>query len=171
MFLKMNLEPPDTHHLAAAMGWLELGNPSEAGQELARLAAASLEHPDVLSVRWEVCAATRSWDAALEVAEILTSKFPERASGWIHRAYALRRAKGGGLAKAWDVLRPAFERFPKETTISFNLACYAAQLGRLEEAMEWLHTSMEAEEDVARVKQRALADPDLQPLWERIREW
>lgn len=166
-----NLEPPDAHHLSAAIGWLELGNPSEAGEEVARISPPSLDHPDVLAVRWEICAATRSWETALAVAEMLMNKFPERAAGWIHRAYALRRAKDGGLEKAWAALRPAFDKFPKEPLIPFNLACYAAQLRRLDEAMDWLHKAMEAEGDVARVKQRALADSDLQPLWERIREW
>src|SRR6185436_7555694 len=33
---RMNLEPPDTHYLRAACGWLELGNPAEAGEEIAR---------------------------------------------------------------------------------------------------------------------------------------
>ncbi len=163
------LQPPDAHHLIAAIGWLELGNHVEAGEEIAKIAPAFITHPDVLEVRWAVCAAGQSWEAALLVAEILVDKAPERYSGWIHRAYAVRRVKEGGLQKAWDALRPAFEKFPKTSIIPYNLACYAAQLGRPEEAWEWLHKAMAADGNTKHIKQMALADADLQTLWEQIR--
>jgi hypothetical protein len=165
-----DLEPPNTHHVRAAIGWLELGNAAEAGEEIARVAPESLNHPDVLDVRWMVCAAGRSWDAALEVAETLVEIAPERSSGWVHRAYALRRVRHGGLQMAWAALRPAYEKFPKEDIIPYNLACYAAQSGRLDAAWEWLHKAMEAAGDVNGIKERAMADADLQPIWDRIRE-
>jgi tetratricopeptide (TPR) repeat protein len=164
------LESPDIHHLTAAVGWLELGNPTEAGEEITKISPANLEHPDVLEVRWQICAALKSWEAALEVADLLMGKMPEQDSAWLHRAYALRRVTNGGLQKAWDALRPANEKFPHSPLIPFNLACYAAQLGRLEEAWEWLHKAMEAAKDVAMIKQMALADEDLKNLWERIKE-
>jgi len=163
------LQPPDTHYLAAAIGWLELGNHVEAGEEIAKIAPAFITHPDVLEVRWAVCASGQSWEAALLVAEILVDKAPERDSGWIHRAYAARRVKDGGLQKAWEALRPAFEKFPKTSMIPYNLACYAAQFGRLEEAWQWLHKAMAAAGDTQHIKRMALADADLQTLWERIR--
>ena len=164
------LHPPDTFYLSAAEGWLELGNPAEAGEEIARVSAPALEHPDVLEVRWAICATGQRWSSAVDVAERLVTLAPERSSGWIHRAYALRRTTGGGLQMAWAALRPAFEKFPKVSVIPYNLACYAAQFGRLDEAWEWLHKAMEAEGDVARIKQMALHDRDLEALWERIRE-
>ena len=43
-------------------------------------------------------------------------------------------------------------------------------MGRLDEAWEWLHKAMAAAESVNRIKQMALADPDLQPLLERIKD-
>ena len=33
-----SLGPPDSHHLSAAIGWLELGNVAEAGAELEKIA-------------------------------------------------------------------------------------------------------------------------------------
>lgn len=164
------LESPDVHHLLAAQGWLELNNPAEAGDEIARISPENLEHPDVLDVRWAVCAAGERWEAGLEVAEKLLRAAPDRASGWLHRAYALRRVKGGGLQKAWEALRPAYEKFPKAEVVAYNLGCYAAQMDRLDEAWEWLHKAMEAAGDVAAIKNMALADRDLESLWDRIRE-
>ena len=163
------LESPDIHHLLAAQGWLELDNPSEAGEEIARVSQENLEHPDVLDVRWAVCAAGERWEAGLEIAEKLLRAAPDRASGWLHRAYALRRVKGGGLQQAWEALRPAYDKFPKAEVIPYNLGCYASQMGRLDEAWEWLHKAMEAAGDVDVIKNMALADRDLETLWDRIR--
>jgi hypothetical protein len=166
----MTLGPPDTHHVRAAIGWLELGNHVEAGNEIARVQPKFLNHPDVLEVRWAVCSAGQSWDAALAVAELLVTVTPECATGWIYRAYALRRVKQGGLHLAWAALRPAHDKFPKEQVISYNLACYAAQFGQLDEAWEWLHKAMKEAGDIQPLKKMALADADLRPLWDRIRD-
>jgi Flp pilus assembly protein TadD len=165
------LEPPDSHHAIAAIGWLELGNHVEAGEELARVSAANLNHPDVLEVRWAVCAEGKSWDAAAEVAESLVAVAPERSSGWVHRAYAVRRMRGGSLERAEKLLLAAFDKFPKESVIPYNLACYAAQLGRLDEAWDWLLRAAGIEGKVEVIRERGLCDSDLEPLWQRIRQW
>lgn len=163
------LQPPDTFYLSAAVGWLELGNPAEAGAEIDQVSPRHQEHPDVLEVRWEIRAATRSWDAAFEAADRLVRHAPERHSGWLHRAYALRRASMGGLRQAYDALRPAFEQFPKVSIIPYNLACYAAQMGQLEEAWDWLQKAMQTGGAAQSIRAMALEDADLQPLWERIK--
>lgn len=165
----MDIPPPDLHHLRAALGWLELGNHAEAGNELARVSLEHLDHPDVLELRWAVCAEGRSWAAAAEVAGRLVAIAPDRVSGWVHRAYAERRRRGGGLPKAEALLRPALERFPKDSLIPYNLACYAAQLGRLDDAWSLLQRAMSVEKDPQDIRRRALADSDLEPLWPRLR--
>lgn len=166
------IDPPDSHHLRAALGWLELGNHDEAGREISRINPDQLNHPDVLEIRWRICAEGGSWEAGLEVARKLILKAPDRSSGWIHRAYCLRRIpKGGGLKKAWEALHPAYEKFPKEPIIPYNLACYAALFGNLDESVDWLHKAMESAEDTALIKKMALEDPDLEVLHERIRDW
>jgi Flp pilus assembly protein TadD len=166
--MKSGLQPPDSHHLRAAIGWLELGNHTEAGTEISRIAAENLDHPDVLEIRWSVCAAGQSWEAGRAVAEKLIEHAPERASGWIHRAYSVRRARDGGLQKAWDALRPAFERFPEEPVIPYNLACYAALFDRMEEAWDWLQKAVVSSRDKRTIKNMALADPDLAALKTRV---
>ena len=163
------LNQPDAFHLRAAVGWLELGNPAEAGEEIARISGNAIAHPDVLEVRWQICAATQSWDAAAPVAEELVAAAPKRVSGWIHRAYAIRRAANGGLQKAWDALLPAAKLFPKDPLIAYNLACYAAQFARLDEAWDWFQKAISLTDDLDAMKQMALADRDLEQLWERIR--
>jgi tetratricopeptide (TPR) repeat protein len=152
----------------AAVGWLELGNPAEAKAELAQISTAQQEHPDVLEVQWLISAEERNWQEGLQVAQSLLRRAPERLSGWLHQAYALRRVPEGGLRKAWDALLPAASKFPKEPTIPFNLSCYACQLRRLDDARDWLNRAV-AVAGKKKIKEMALNDSDLQPLWEEIR--
>ena len=103
------LEPPDTHYLLAAVGWLELGSPAEARAELAQISPARQEHPDVLEVRWSLSAEQGRWEEALKVSRSLLRCAPKRSSGWLHQAYALRRVPDGSVQKAWEALLPAMQ--------------------------------------------------------------
>lgn len=59
------LNPPDSIHLEAAQGWLELGNHEEAFEELERIDAPLRAHPDVLEVRWDIYAEVENWGELL----------------------------------------------------------------------------------------------------------
>ena len=166
--VQLPLEWPDTHYLAAAFGWLELGNPSEARAELAGIHAERQNHPDVLEVRWLVCAEQQLWGEGLQIARGLLEAAPDRPSGWLHQAYALRRVPSGGLQQAWDALLPAADKFPSEAIIPFNLSCYACQAQRLDDARAWLRRALTIG-GKDHIKQLALADSDLAPLWDEIR--
>ena len=156
----------DLHHLRAAEGWLELGSHLEADAELDNIAPELRSHPNVLEIRWHIYAKARKWDACLEIARAVTQAEPNLAGGWIHLAYAARRAKGGTVQAAWDLLHPVAERFPKEAIIPYNLACYACQLGNSEEAKQWLEKALSVG-DSARLKMMALNEPDLEPIWRK----
>ena len=160
---------PDAHYWSAAIGWLELGNLAEARAELGHISPAGRNHPDVLEVRWLVCAEQQRWEEALDVARTLLAVAPKRSSGWLHQAYALRRVPQGSLQQAWDALLPAYEKFPKESTIPYNLACYACQMDQLDTARTWFKRAL-AIGGKERIQTMALADPDLKPLWGEIKE-
>lgn len=162
------IEPPDTHHLSAAMGWLELGVPAEAESELGKISAGRQSHPDVLEVRWLMLAQMKRWKEAVAVARVLITGAPNRCSGWLHQAYSLRRVSPDGLQQAWDALLPAHDKFPREPTIAYNLSCYACQMGQLEQARAWFRRALKIG-DQEKIKQMALDDSDLEPLWQEIR--
>ena len=162
------LEPAQIHCLSAAIGWLELGNIAEAHAELAQIEVEWRQHPDVLEVRWVLCAEEKQWQEGLEIARALLHLAPERSTGWLHQSYALRRVPDGSVKKAWDALLPAFDKFPKESTISYNLSCYACQMRQLDAARTWLKRALVIG-DHEKIKRMALEDPDLEPLWEEIR--
>ncbi len=161
------LEPPDSHYVRAALGWLGLGNITEAEKELAQVGPRSQTHPEVSEAHWLISARQERWEEALKAAECLLTAAPERPDGWLHHAYALRRVPNGTIQHAWDALLPAADKFPGEPIIPFNLSCYACQMGRINEARTWLHRAMEVGGKDA-IKAMALTDSDLQPLWGEI---
>ena len=163
------LENPDLHHARAAQGWLELGNPTEAEAELENISTAQRNHPAVLEIRWEVSAKQANWDLAKDIARAIVTENPDDASGWLHLSYATRRATGGSVQDAWDVLLPVGNKFPKVPDISYNLACYACQLGKPIVAWKWLQKAFAAGDPI-QLKFMALHDSDLQPLWKKISE-
>ena len=89
---------------------------------------------------------------------------PNRPFGWIHRSFALHELKR--TQEAFDLLLPVANRFSKVWTIPYNLACYCAQLGRLDECQAWFKQAMAIDEQA--VKQAAMDDPDLKPLWDSM---
>lgn len=162
------LEPPDTFFFSSAAGWLELGNPHEAEAELKQLSLAASQVPDVLELTWLVYAKLGRWQDGLKSAQKLLEVAPDRPSGWLHRAYAIRRLPDGSLQEAWEALLPAHRRFPGESLIPYNLSCYACQMGDLDTARKWLEKAVECD-GLEPIRKLALADEDLMPLWEEIR--
>jgi tetratricopeptide (TPR) repeat protein len=99
------------------------------------------------------------------VARQVIAVAPDRCSGWINQSYCLHEMKQ--TAQAMDCLLPLAMKFPKVSTIPYNLACYACQLGRIHEARKWLAKAAKiaGKDNLLPI---ALADPDLKPLWPEI---
>ena len=166
----MELTGPDLHHLKAAVGWLELGNAAEALAEIEAMNESLQNHPDVLETRWLALAQLQRWEAAAKVGRALIVAAPDRAIGWLHHAYALRRAPGGGLLAAFNALAPVAGQFPREATIPYNLACYTCQMHRdASETMNWLEQAIAAG-DRREILAMAMKDPDLEPVRAEIAE-
>ncbi len=154
---------PDNHHVLAAEGWLGLGNARESMAELGRVSSASLRHPAVLSLKWEILAFNHDWELSLEYAEALTRGHPDQPGGWISLSFALHELKR--TVEARDHLLRALPRFPSNPTMRYNLACYEAQLGHLDIARHWLDAAL-ALPGSDELRAAAVNDPDLAPLRE-----
>jgi predicted Zn-dependent protease len=101
------LETPDSFHLEAAVGWLELGNHLEANEELDQITASWRAHPDVLLVRCEVYSKAKKWEMAAEISRAITELVPDSPFGWIHLAFALHEMQR--TKEAWNVLLPVVQ--------------------------------------------------------------
>jgi hypothetical protein len=59
------------------------------------------------------------------------------------------------------------------STIPYNLACYAAQMKRLDGARDWWGKALAIAKTTGgfdEIRLMALDDPDLEPLWHEIKE-
>jgi predicted Zn-dependent protease len=160
-----SLEPPDSQYLEAAQGWLDLGNPVEANEELEKISAQNRAHPNVLQVRWRIEAKAGKWEACLEIATALTQVTPERRFGWLHLAMSLRKLNR--TAEAKRVLISVLDKFDANTTFPYYLACYCARLGETNEAKGWFTLALAnatTDQERERIVLRARDEPDLESI-------
>ena len=155
-----DLEPPDIHFVNAAQGWLELNNPAEAQDELDKVSDFK-SHLIVMELQWQIYARTKAWNKAVDTADAIVTTHPKSPFGWIHLAFALHELRK--TADAYEVLKPVLDRFPKEWLMRYNMACYAVQMGRLDEGKTWLEQA-NAIGDKKEIAELMATDSDLEPL-------
>lgn len=147
-------------NLQAALGYLHLGMPEDAAEELDLLPAARRDDPAVLRIRSLIHSETHAWEALRETSSRLTILAPGDSQHWIWLAYATRRCRS--LPEAEAILIDALKLHPAEAMIHFNLACYSAQTGSISEARTYLKEAIRLRPAIAAM---AMEDPDLTPLW------
>ncbi len=148
--------------LIAASGYSDLGLFQEAVEELESL-PAGLEHEEPILVVWlQLYQNWEKWTEASSVARKLMEIRPENSNWAVALAYATRRTQG--ILAAREILTDAIGRFPSCAVIHFNLACYAAQRGLLEEATVRLKNAIDLDPHFNAL---AKTDPDLEPLRQR----
>jgi Flp pilus assembly protein TadD len=160
-----DLQPPDSHHLAAARGWLDLLAFEDAARELEFVSPAFREHPKVLELRWALAANAGRWVEALEIARNVASLVPSNPEGWIYQGSAL--AELGRNAEAHSVLHQGHERFPQDEILAYDLGCVSCSLGREEEAAGWIRKAIALAG--VEILNRAIEDPDLEPIRDRLK--
>jgi tetratricopeptide (TPR) repeat protein len=159
------LETIDQQHLDAAEGYVSLGMYEDANDELESITPDVRHVPEVLNVRIAIYRGTERWHAMAAVAARLVEWNPEIPGWFINLAYATRRTES--VERAHHILLRAEKLHPKHGLIQFNLACYEAQLGKLKTAAQHLQQAIKLD---ANCKAMALADADLEPLWETIHD-
>ncbi|HEV2693560.1 MAG TPA: tetratricopeptide repeat protein [Verrucomicrobiae bacterium] len=162
-----NLPHPDDKHLEAVEGWLGLGNWREAEAELKNIDPGHRLHPFVLEMRYKIYEQSKDWQQAAVVAENLRELLPENQWGHFYLAYSLHELKR--TQEAYDTLASVIPRFPEHHLMRYNLACYACQLGKLDESLTWLKKAIKLAND-KEIRAMALTDPDLKPLWPQIKK-
>ena len=147
-------------NLRAAQGFLELGDPDSAWEELELIPAEDRAHPIVLRLRVYIYREKKKWMEMAEISRHLTEIEPEQAEHWTNRAWAERRHQGIPVAE--KTLLNALKHFPNEGLLYYNLACYSAVDGRTLEAKSLLSKAIELDPSF---KEMALEDEDLAGLW------
>lgn len=159
------IQNPDLHHINAATGWLELGAPDEALAEIEKLDFLIRYHPDVLIVRWKVCARLRRWEQALDLSRSMVKIAPDRPAGWIclsHSLYNNQRTQ-----EALSELQAAAKRFPNTSAIFYFLARLSCRMGYNAEAKMWLSRWKDMVDETA-IRNTVNDDPTLAPIWKEL---
>jgi Flp pilus assembly protein TadD len=159
------LDYPDLHHASAVEGWLDLDMPAEAAAQFVQLSTNARRHPSVLELQWRLQTVQLDWAGAVATARELMLLAPWLPNGWIHCSFALHELRR--TTEALENLLQAEPRFPTNSIIPYNLACYACQLGDLSTARRWLRRAIELK-GIDNLRSLAMDDPDLAPLWPEI---
>src|SRR5207249_9606341 len=114
-------------------------------------------HPEVLSTRWQIYCMAEKWESANEIAWVFSEAMATHMARSLHE---MKRTDG-----ARRLLLTVVDKFPDNHLMRYNLACYASQLGDFKEARKWLEQAFGLSKDL---RETALDEPDLQPLWDNI---
>ena len=163
--LYLNTKPekklPDIERpLMATDGYLYLGMPIEALEELAAIPSVHQKDSAVLRARIRVLLHLRHWKEAERLSLEGLEHYPEEEEFMVQRAFALHQQSKG--TEAVQVIMNAPEWIRRTGILHYNLACYEAQLGDLGTAEQCIRAAIEIN---AAFKKNAKTDPDLQRLW------
>ncbi|CAM2835798.1 tetratricopeptide repeat protein [Rariglobus hedericola] len=155
----MDLTTHTKRQLSYAEGYLALGMKDDAAAALKEIEAAQRKETSVLILSLAVHVERADWKPAAAIGAVLCEREPNVPGHWIQWAYAARRHKG--LTEAREILMRGVGQHPTEAVFHFNLACYEAQLGHLDDARVFLDTACGLEEEFVALSK---TDPDLEPL-------
>lgn len=150
-------------HFERAQGWLLLENYAAADKALGLIPASYRRRSEVEQFRAQLHLSAGEWRRAEPILRRLRKREPADPEHYVSLAFAVRRGKSIGAAE--QILLEARELFPEVDVIWFNLACYAAQQGRLADARDWLHEAGRREEAF---RDLAKTDSDLIPFWTAV---
>ena len=145
--------------LVAAQGYSELGLPDLALAEIELIPEESRHESIVVETQMAVLMQAKRYQDALPIGRELCALTPDRTSGFIHLAFCLHELGNTGAARDLLINGPA--ALKAEATYHYNLACYEAVLGNLEEARAHLDVSFAMDR---KLKDYASTDPDLAVL-------
>jgi len=154
------MSPKSRRALQAAHGYHDLDMMEEAWHSLRSLTPAEREAAPALEIEVILWLKERNWTKGMEISQRLCESDPTACSGYIHQAYCLHEL--GQTAEARQTLLRGPKALREEAIYHYNMGCYQAQLGDLDDARRLLRRSFELD---PKLSQTAKRDPDLAGLW------
>jgi predicted Zn-dependent protease len=142
--------------LLAASGWLDLGLPEGALEELNRLSPQDQNRPEALEIRLQAQMDAKAWNAAADLARVLCVRQPANARYFLHAAYCLHET--GDTLAARNQLLSGPKALLDMPMFHYNLACYHWTLGEQERARTHLSRAIAMDESF---REAAMTDRDL----------
>ncbi len=149
--------------LTVVQGYLELGMHELAWDALVKIDVRYHEATPYLRIRVDVCHVLERWDIVAEVTRQLAEVEPWDVRHIIKMAEAVRMIAGEGAAA--HLLDSAKEKYVPDAVLLYNLACYRATSGCIEEAKSLLSEAFTLN---IWLKLHALRDPDLKGVLDTL---
>jgi tetratricopeptide (TPR) repeat protein len=143
----------------AACGYAELGMTRESIVELDAIECRFQNRPEVLQLRLHNLMHRKSWIRALGISRKLCQVAPDCGAGFLHAGFCLHEL--GKTAEAKELLLKGPVALLEEPIYYYNMGCYDALLGNVDEAREHLHTSFKMD---GTFRELAKKDPDLKAV-------
>lgn len=145
--------------LRIAEGYAELGMHEEALAELDKLSGQVEDFPEILRMRVAIVLQLREWGTALHLSRRLCQLLPNESYGFIHAAFCLHEL--GKTLEAKETLLNGPASLLDQPLYYYNLGCYDAVLGNLEQARAYLRASFRLNKEFREI---AKNDADLKEL-------
>jgi tetratricopeptide (TPR) repeat protein len=156
----MPLSPTDQLHLNTAAGFLQIGEPMDAWNELEMIMPLNRAKTEVLTVRLAACRALKMWELAEEVARTLIRREPQNAMHVVALAEVMGKREGPVAAAA--VYEFAIEQFPDFAPLRVSLAVELVKAGQVEDAKRVVKMAIDLDPDLRLV---VLDHPGLSAIW------
>jgi tetratricopeptide (TPR) repeat protein len=143
----------------AACGYAELGMTRESIGELDAIEFDLQNRPEVLQLRLHHLMHEKRWAQALRISQKLCRAAPDCSAGFLHAGFCLHEL--GKTAQAKAVLLRGPEALLEEPIYYYNMGCYEALLGNVNDARSHLETSFQMDETFRELAKR---DPDLESV-------
>jgi Flp pilus assembly protein TadD len=151
------------HRIRAACGYAELGMTRESLAELKAIEPGMQERPEVLHLRLHHLMHAKRWSQAYRISRKLCRAVPDCGTGYLHGGFCLHQL--GKTAAARKLLLSGPAVLLKEPIYYYNMGCYEALLGNVEDAQVHLKISFEMD---TTFRELAKKDPDLKSIQELI---
>jgi predicted Zn-dependent protease len=159
LLLRMTFE----RYIRAAEGYADLGMYDDALAELDELDPDQQDRLETLRMRVEIVLRKRDWRSALRLSLKACQLYPNESSGVIHAAFCLHEL--GRTQDAKQTLLDGPAKLLDEPVYYYNLGCYDAVLGNLDQAKAYLRASFRLDESF---RDMAKNDPDLERIKDEL---
>lgn len=130
--------------LRAASGWLELGMPDDALEELGALEGKEREGRKALELKLAAEMIKEDWNVASETARALCGQAVDEPDFFLSAAYCLHEDGETEEARKWLLKGP--DSLSEIPVFHYNMACYLWTLGEKERARNHLAKAVEMDE-------------------------
>ena len=145
--------------LTAASGYAELGLPDMAWDELRALTDDDRRQPDVQEFSIALLVREERWAEAVAAGHPLCADSANSPALFIHTAFALHELGRTPEARALLLAGPG--SLHADPLYHYNMACYLAVCGELNDAADSLRTAFRMD---SKLRAHATTDPDLKKL-------